>query len=70
MEKKESFAIQVLSKQVNTKEELAALCKELDPKNAAIKEVTFTGNSYSFDACAHIARILEECEHLIVSRFG
>lgn len=65
--KSEKFVIEVLSKQINTKEDLEILCKELDPKNMTIKEVTFTGNSYSFDACTHLAQLLESCLHLTVS---
>jgi len=69
MEKKtEKFVIQVLSKQINTKEDLIALCEELDPKKYKIREVTFTGNSYSFDACTHLAQILESCLHLTVDQ--
>ncbi len=61
-----TFTIKVLSKQINTKEELNELCKELDASKATIHSVTFTGNSYGFDACARIAQLLESCPHLRV----
>ena len=61
-----TFAIKVLSKQINTKVELDALCQDLEAAKATVHCVTFTGNSYGFDACARIAQILESCPHLRV----
>ena len=67
MEAKTSFVIQVLSKQINTPEELDTLCPELEKMKATVQNVTFTGNSYSFAACARLAHILEQCKLLKVN---
>ena len=67
VDKSRAFVIQVLSKQINTKEELDELCRDLDSSKVLMEHVTFTGNSYGLDACTRIAQILEACQHLNVS---
>jgi len=64
--KSTSFTIQVLSKQINTKEDLDNLVKDLISIKPTVQSVTFTGNSYSLDACTRISQILEECPNLQV----
>lgn len=61
------FTIQVLSKQINTGEELLQLCKELETLKQIVHNVTFTGNSYGYEACAALAHILEDCKKLTVN---
>ena len=65
--KPDTFVIKVESKQINSKEELEPYCKDLIAAKSTVQNVTFTGNSYGFDACTRIAQILEECKLLKVS---
>ncbi len=65
-----SFTIQVLSKQISKREELEPLCQELIAMKETVQAVTFTGNSYGFEACAWLAHLLAECKSLRVPDFS
>ncbi len=64
--KSSSFTIKVLAKQINTREDLDPLCKDLEANLSTVTSVTFTGNSYGLGACTRISQLLEQCKAIKV----